>query len=185
MIFWLQVLVVLNVLGFPPCPEDMAPVGLVCMDQYEAPNRYGHNPLVMQSAEDGERWCGTRGKRLCTEDEWDTACFMSGTDPCHNNKRWLPWEKETANQPDEVKRLWQGSPSGMYKTCRTPSGVYDLTGNVEEWVRSRPKARDWPYTLKGGWWAKKTACHKSNDAHPPSFRFYETGFRCCRSPWRE
>jgi len=161
----------------PTCPPDMGVVGLGCMDRYEAPNIAGQAPMVVQSAEDGEAWCQARGKRLCSEFLWEWACLQAG-EPCNNDKQWRPWDKRTANTPPEVKRLWQGSPSGAYPECRTPSGIYDLRGNVEEWVVSEP-GRDWPYTLKGGWWAKITACHKTNDAHPPMFRFYQTGFRCC------
>ena len=161
----------------------MAINGSTCIDRYEAPNLAGARPMVMQSAVSAVKWCEARGKRLCAEDEWETACRAS-SEPCNNNKRWLPWDKETANSAKEVERLWQGSLSGAYAECRTPNGVFDLRGNVEEWVVSKPKgpytkARDWPYTLKGGWWAKVTPCHKTNDAHDPEFRFYQTGFRCC------
>ena len=35
----------------------------------------------------------------------------------------------------------------------------------------------------GGFWAKPwTGCRGTNDAHEPSFEFYETGFRCCADP---
>jgi sulfatase modifying factor 1 len=167
------------------CPSDMAPVGwLVCMDRYEAPNIEGSLPMAMQSAQDGLRWCQERGRRLCTEAEWEAACRASG-EPCHNDQQWRPWDRKTVDQASEIARLWQGAPSGSHPECRTPSGIYDLRGNVEEWVVSKKagphtKARDWPYTLKGGWWAKVTACGKTNDAHEPWFRFYETGFRCCK-----
>jgi formylglycine-generating enzyme required for sulfatase activity len=161
----------------PPCPEDMAETWLVCMDRYEAPNRAGVRPMVMQSALDAQQWCREKGKRLCTEWEWDWACHESHG-PCNNDKRWMEWDRKTANSRSEVVRLWQGSKSGAFKECHTPSGIYDLQGNVEEWVVSY-RDRDWPFTLKGGWWAKVTACHKSNDAHEPQFRFYQTGFRCC------
>lgn len=165
------------------CPPDMASTGFTCMDRYEAPNIEGANPMVMQSAEDAIAWCEARGKRLCGEAEWEWACYQAG-EPCNNDKRWKAWDKKTANTASEVKRLWQGSASGEYFECRTPNGIFDLRGNVEEWVVSKKadpdtKARDWPHTLKGGWWAKITPCHKTNDAHHAGFRFYQTGFRCC------
>jgi sulfatase modifying factor 1 len=145
------------------------------MDKYEAPNIEGALPMVMQSAIDAQIWCKERGRRLCTEDEWDIACGLSGG-PCNNDKQWIPWSKNW-----RYNKLWQGSKSGSYVLCRTPNGVYDLMGNVEEWVVSR-KGRDWPYTLKGGFWAHAvSSCRKSNDFHEPTFRFYETGFRCCKS----
>jgi formylglycine-generating enzyme required for sulfatase activity len=170
----------------PVCPQDMVLTHGVCMDRFEAPNVEGLNPMVMQSAMDGKKWCEAREKRLCTEDEWDAACEPT-QGPCLNIRRWLEW-KEEAFFPSaskdatkrEVRRIWQGQPSGSWPQCKNPDGVYDLLGSVEEWVVSRD-GRDHPYTLKGGFWAKKTSCGQSNDAHHPSFRFYETGFRCCKS----
>lgn len=161
----------------PDCPSDMAVAGLSCMDRYEAPNVEGNDPLVMQSALGAQAWCQARGKRLCSEWEWEWACHSAGQ-PCNNDKMWVEWDRKTVGSDAEVRRLWQGSPSGAYPECRTPSGIYDLQGNVEEWVVSEP-GRDWAVTLKGGWWAKITPCHKTNDAHEPGFRFYQTGFRCC------
>jgi len=172
-----HILVWLLALFAPDCPLDMGVVGLGCMDRYEAPNVAGKPPMVAQSAEDGASWCKARGKRLCAEWEWEWACNNAG-EPCNNDKMWLEWDRKTVGTPSEIQRLWQGSPSGAYPECRTPSGIYDLRGNVEEWVVSEP-GRDWSYGLKGGWWAKVTPCHKTNDAHEPSFRFYQTGFRCC------
>jgi sulfatase modifying factor 1 len=168
------------------CPPDMAFTGRVCMDRYEAPNIEGEPPLVMQSAFDGETWCKAWGKRLCTEAEWEFACDQQAEGPCNNQKLWLPWDPDQfakgVDYRAEVKRLWQGEPAGSFPKCRTPSGIFDLTGSVEEWVKAR-KGRDYPYTMKGGFWAKKTGCRGSNDAHEPSFRFYETGARCCLSPY--
>ena len=61
-----------------------------------------------------------------------------------------------------------------------------MTGNVEEWVvRTREHPTDWPYLLVGCYWSgcyggDKPTCRSTNSAHGPEFRFYETGFRCCR-----
>lgn len=162
------------------CSVDMVNVVYFCIDKFEAPNMDGEFPMVMQSAIGGQAWCNERGKRLCTEDEWETACRLSNINECNNDKTWIPWSFSTSNPWPEVKRLWQGSRAGGYGSCRTFTGIHDLIGNVEEWTVSR-KGRDWPFTLKGGFWAKKSSCSASNDAHEPTFMFYESGVRCCRS----
>jgi formylglycine-generating enzyme required for sulfatase activity len=85
-----------------------------------------------------------------------------------------------------AKDLYQGSRSGSKRKCVSQDGVYDLTGNVEEWVvRTREHANDYPYLLVGCYWSGcygggKPTCHSTNNAHGPEFRFYETGFRCCK-----
>ena len=63
-----------------PCPEDMAPIGAICMDRYEAPNREGALPLVMYTYDEAGAWCAARDRRLCTDAEWEAACSTAGAD---------------------------------------------------------------------------------------------------------
>jgi hypothetical protein len=170
----------------------------VCMDQFEAPNKRGHRPLVMASYRSAARWCAKRGKRLCDEREWETACegpehralaygWSVNVRRCNSNKAWkqvnfhaFGGDLDTALA--ESKRLWQGSQSGRYASCVSSFGIFDMMGNVEEWVTSR-ETRTFPGSLMGGFWAKPwTGCRGTNDAHEPTFAFYETGFRCCKDP---
>lgn len=170
----------------------------VCMDQFEAPNQRGARPLVMKDFHQSQRWCADRGKRLCTEEEFETACegpdlrpffygFVVDASVCNTSKPWLAFDAKALDSGGdkarkEVERLWQGSVSGAYERCRTRDGIYDLIGNVEEWVASR-KGRRWPGALMGGFWAKPwVGCRGTNDAHRPSFVFYEVGWRCCADP---
>ncbi|MFO0763097.1 MAG: SUMF1/EgtB/PvdO family nonheme iron enzyme [Byssovorax sp.] len=170
----------------------------VCMDQFEAPNVRGARPFVMKSYKGAAKWCGERRKRVCTEEEWEMACEGPEHRPlaygwsvdktmCNSDKQWRPFNvarlyDEGDESRKEVERLWQGSPSGAYATCVSAFGIYDMMGNVEEWVTSR-KGRRFPGALMGGFWAKPwTGCRGTNDAHEPTFTFYETGFRCCSDP---
>ena len=170
----------------------------VCMDQYEAPNQRGAKPLVMQSYDSAKRFCTQRHKRTCTEQEWELGCegphhlplaygWAVDVKMCNSDKGWRPvdfeaFAKSREDAQRETEKLWQGSPSGRYKTCVSPYGIIDMTGNVEEWVATRSE-RHWPGALMGGFWAKPwTGCRGTNDAHEPSFAFYETGFRCCMAP---
>jgi hypothetical protein len=171
----------------------------VCMDQFEAPNVRGRRPMVMKSFDAARAWCNARKKRVCTEQEWELACEGPEHRPlaygwrvektvCNSGKGWRPFDvkklssKTGTDAADEVERLWQGATSGSYPGCVSPFGIYDMIGNVEEWVVSRP-GRRFPGSLMGGFWAKPwTGCRGTNDAHEPSFVFYETGFRCCSDP---
>jgi formylglycine-generating enzyme required for sulfatase activity len=170
-----------------------------CMDVYEAPNVRGAKPLVMQSSVDAAAWCKARGKRMCNEVEFESACegpemlpwpygWKADGEACNSHKPWREFHAEVLYKGGpaadaELERLWQGEPSGSRARCVTREGIFDLVGNVEEWVSSRP-SRTWvPVTLIGGFWSKPwTGCRGANDAHEPAFRFYETGFRCCQDP---
>jgi hypothetical protein len=170
----------------------------VCVDQFEAPNKRGARPLTMQSFLSAEKWCGKRGKRLCSEQEWELACegpqhlplaygWSVNVKLCNSGKQWKQvdfsaFDKSREDGLKEAERLWQGTPSGRYKTCVSAFGLYDMIGNLEEWVTTRP-SRDQPGALMGGFWSKPwTGCRGTNDAHQATFAFYETGFRCCKDP---
>ena len=185
------------------CPGSMVRAGNFCIDRYEAPNRRGAHPLVMQSANDANEWCADHHKRLCTEDEWIAACqgdehrtYPYGNEHvdgrCNDDRTWekvdeallAKWPSPEAKA--HAKELYQATPSGAKRQCKSEAGARDMTGNVEEWVvRTREHANSFPYILIGCYWSgcyggNKPTCHSTNNAHGPEFRFYETGFRCCR-----
>ena len=176
-----------------------------CIDRYEAPNVPGDRPFSLRTAGDGEQWCAAHGKRLCSEGEWVRACqgphgrrFPYGDEhrasACNDDRAWLAvsWQL-LATWPAgaavaEAGRLFQADVSGWRDGCVSEEGVYDLTGNVAEWVRRDGPAPKpgYEHVLKGCYWAgcyhePQPNCVFRNSAHPGAFRTYEAGFRCCRS----
>jgi formylglycine-generating enzyme required for sulfatase activity len=188
-----------------PCPEDMVDVGLACIDRYEAPNKKGEKPILMQSSDDGQKWCADRGKRLCNEDEWVRACkgpkgsrypygakFESGR--CNDVGKFIApswktlgsWPSDAAKA--EVAKLDQSEPSGTREGCVSAEGVFDLTGNAAEWVvRTRENETNYSHVVKGCFWGRcfrvphEPECDYVNFAHPAGFRSYEMGIRCCKT----
>ncbi len=172
----------------------------VCMDRFEWPNKKGENPVVMLRFGDAEDSCRSVGKRLCSEFEWELACEgpahwpwpygwkqVPGT--CNADKPYRAYDEAKINSSNdavrnaEVQRLWQGEPSGSRPGCVSPFGVFDLPGNVEEWVSTSRKEWPLPSSLKGGFWSKPWAgCRGTNERHGGQFRYYEIGFRCCKDP---
>lgn len=188
-----------------PCPADMVAIGdRFCIDRYEAPNREGAKPLLLQSARSGERWCRAREKRLCREREWVRACRgPDGRDfpyghtwrqgVCNDDKTWRsPRWSAIRSYPapaaqTETDRLDQSEPSGVRDGCVSPEGVYDLTGNAAEWVvRTDDNPTNFDHVVKGCYWARCFRpphipdCAYVNYAHQSPERSYEMGFRCCR-----
>ena len=71
------------------------------------------------------------------------------------------------------------SKSGEFLSCRTESGLFDLSGNVSEW--SKRQDGDIAYAV-GGWWQSG-----ENNAKCGKFvkldsnrRYKHVGFRCCK-----
>jgi len=173
----------------------------VCVDEYEGPNVSGEKPVVMLTGAAATAFCAERGKRLCTESEWETACEGPAMLPfgygwsvdhavCNTGKVWRPVNAHALlregddKRAEELARVWQGEPSGARPGCVSPSGVHDMVGNVEEWVTAT-RFPGHPPVLMGGHWAKPwSSCRDTNTAHAtdPFFTYYEVGVRCCQDP---
>jgi hypothetical protein len=167
-----------------------------CMDRFEYPNRKGEYPIIMVNWYEARDACKADGKRLCTEDEWTFACegeeatpypngYVRDPEACLNDRAWRQFHGEMLmprsgrNAMLELDRLWQGDKSGSRPLCKSKAGVYDMTGNVDEWTRSSiPGER--PSVLKGGYWGPvRTRCRPATKAHGEEHTFYQQGFRCC------
>ncbi len=173
-----------------------------CMDRFEYPNREGALPRVLTSWLEAEKICESDGKRLCTEDEFNFACegpemlpYATGYErnstlcnfdrdyrrPDHT-RRMKPYD-ECPGDPfckSELERLDQRHAIGARLSCTSWSGVIDLNGNVNEWVRipgAKPPSRS---GLKGGWWGPvRDRCRPTVRFHKENDYGYEAGFRCC------
>lgn len=166
-----------------------------CIDKYEYPNREGENPTVMKNWLEARVVCQNEGKRLCTESEWTLACegpdrlaypYGQARDntACNIDKPSIQVNEDALAKPGprrtaEVKRLWQGEPSGSRERCKSPFGVYDMTGNVDEWTVNET-GKPHRSALKGGYWSwVRGRCRPATLGHAEDFRYYQIGFRCC------
>ena len=178
----------------------------VCVDRYEYPNQKGAHPVWMLDWYDAQATCESKGKRLCWSSEWTAACegpehtpFPYGWERDHDKcnmdnfyvepKKPNPkaqfyfYSKDPAVAAKELARLDQSVPSGSMETCKSGFGVYDMPGNVDEWVTSDEPPHEvsqWA-ALKGGAWGHvRSQCRPATYSHNPGFTYYFVGFRCCK-----
>jgi len=188
--------------GKSECRAPRVPLDF-CIDEYEFPNTQGEKPPVMVSFYDAEKSCAGLGKRVCLESEWVAACegpnespfpygWKRAPDKCNIDNKWVSpslarvYSKDPELQRAELLRLDRSVPSGARPECKSGFGVFDLTGNVDEWVRAdqeRGNRRSRFAGLKGGAWGHvRNACRPVTTSHPPDFTYYFIGFRCCADP---
>jgi len=150
-----------------------------CMDIYEFPNIHHHLPRTEVSFLQAQELCRNEGKRLCSEFEWERAC--SGI-----NEWAYSYGPEKENFRCNTDGVVEGdsgfiAPSGSHPGCKNRWGVYDLNGNVSEWVDAKEPGN--LAVLRGGapWKSHHygQSCF-SRHAHPINdSSWLDDGFRCC------
>lgn len=165
-----------------------------------ARSRRGVVPQAHISRNQAAAACEVAGKRLCTDDEWKTACRgrtptlypygptwqagrcndrgVSPLGKLHGKKPSLDaYGFQAMNDPRLNQVPGSVAKTGHFSKCRNSFGAHDMVGNLHEWTAA-PGG-----TFRGGYYLDTTTngrgCEYATHAHGPSYRDYSTGFRCC------
>jgi formylglycine-generating enzyme required for sulfatase activity len=157
----------------------------------------GSVPQGYISRDQADGACKASHKRLCNESEWVFAC---GGNPPHafpygdvrdrgkcNDVGTSPlrvlyrgpemYQPKPMNDPRLNQQPNTLARAGEFSRCTNGFGVFDMVGNLHEWVMSqRP-------TFRGGYYQDThlngDGCAYRTTAHMANYHDYSTGFRCC------
>jgi uncharacterized protein len=157
---------------------------------YNVSGKRSH-PVNCVSHSQARTYCRSLGKRLPTEAEWERAA--------RNYNNIYPWGKDFSGSKVCYNRLRskQGTCRvAAYPSGKTSSGLYDMAGNVFEWVNDyydasyyRRRPSRWPKGpsigklrgIRGGCWDNNKPEHqRTSDRRgvKPSTQANWIGFRC-------
>lgn len=193
--------------------------------EYIAKSAAGQFPQGYISRVEAAGACRNAGKRLCSRAEWMRACqgskgwtFPYGNGrragKCNHGKIHLlskmfgsngrAWKyDEHFNNPALDQEPGFLARSGQYADCVGDAGVWDMVGNLHEWVsdtvteelvtrlegdgvqRRKQPWREGNGIFMGGFFSTSSehgpGCKFTTIAHEPTYHDYSIGFRCCQS----
>lgn len=152
----------------------------------------GVRPWHTVKWEDADAACETIGWRLCTGEELERACGgEDGTAYAYGQT----FDAGGCNVREAYSSgdgsLPREAPTGEFEDCESPSGAFDVNGNLWEWTSDREDSDPRARTYQGAGWRTIATRHQDINQQcntrtlvrsfsASSYANPDVGFRCCR-----
>jgi len=172
-----------------------SPYSLVARHHVRAVSEPNVYPQGYISETEATEACAASGKRLCKASEWQLACRgpekkqwgygdTREVGRCNDNGKnpvmslFGPrYDAKTMNRAQLNQLDGTLAKTGEHAGCSNGYGVYDMVGNLHEWIA------DANGTFNGGYYQDVVkngeGCGYQTKAHEARYHDYSTGFRCC------
>lgn len=153
------------------CPQDMVYIPgthKYCIDRFEFPNKSGIIPKSVSQLKEAISYCEDAGKRLCDKDEWISACIGISRKQYSYSDKYIENKCNVSSESISSSRNYYG--------CVSDFHVYDMIGNLPEWVINTELNKG---EMLGGKYDsdKSISCYTSENT--VSNIPITSGFRCC------
>lgn len=173
--------------GVPKAWPDAGPCALMTTTFVRTPNNFDAGgpgfPAVNMSWCDAYAFCDWAGKRMCrsgsrdaSAGEWYEACSAFGTRKYAYGNAYVATVCNDTNTHSVAvgsASLCEGGVAG---------GLFDMNGNVDEYIDNCNAARDSCYAVGGNWTDLANATCSFATSSGPTASLYGIGFRCCADP---
>ena len=164
--------------------EEMAGVDTALqgfwIDALPYPNESGAIATTNVSRDEAEQMCAAKGKRLCTELEWEHACKGSANTTYEYGDDYAADKCATGQSIEEAARR----PTGDHVSCKSDFGVREMHGGPWEWTASkwgRGHKEDLGVLRGGNALAGELVGRCANAlGRPPTTKSPTMSFRCCK-----
>ncbi|MEQ9362872.1 MAG: SUMF1/EgtB/PvdO family nonheme iron enzyme [Leptospirales bacterium] len=129
------------------------------------------DPLVNIKPAQAAEICAATGKRLCSRYEWVNACLGTYRRQYSYGGQYLPEACRTEMEEPSI--------TGARASCKTDTGIYDMVGNVMEWVAD--ERGEMAVAVGGSYLSGEGADCFTRYYFPNQHQHKQIGFRCCRS----
>ncbi len=174
----------------PRVPDEELPatkveLGAFFIDLLPFPNEAGAIATTNVTRDDSAALCSAKGKRLCTELEWERACKGPANTTFETGDEF----RAAACGLGVAVEIAARQPTGERAACVSGFGVRELHGGAWEWTDApwgRGGRKDLGVLKGGNAAAGELAGRCANSiARAPATKSPSMGFRCCAGPRNE